>query len=162
MSAGRHARRRGRRGRPRRREARFSGQLRRARPPAACAAAVSRKLETVTAHERNGAHAECDAGNHVAWRAGALQILLRIKNANSGYHISQIFKIIGKSEEIELKPGIVRVWAVWPAVAVAFTCAHPICTDRMLTGKRNRHRRPDSPDPNPKSKRDDISINQLT
>ncbi|GBP08680.1 hypothetical protein EVAR_7277_1 [Eumeta japonica] len=21
-----------------------------------------------------------------------------------------------------------RVWAVWPAVAVAFTCAHPICT----------------------------------
>ncbi|GBP11569.1 hypothetical protein EVAR_77714_1 [Eumeta japonica] len=56
----------------------------------------------------------------------------------------------------------VRVWAVWPAVAVAFTCAHPICTDRMRTGKRNRHRRPDSPDPNPKSKRDDISINQLT
>ncbi|GBP44956.1 hypothetical protein EVAR_84447_1 [Eumeta japonica] len=54
------------------------------------------------------------------------------------------------------------VWAVWPAVAVAFTCAHPICTDRMRTGKRNRHRRPDSPDPNPKSKRDDISINQLT
>ncbi|GBP05292.1 hypothetical protein EVAR_76737_1 [Eumeta japonica] len=39
---------------------------------------------------------------------------------------------------------------------------HPICTDRMRTGKRNRHRRPDSPDPNPKSKRDDISINQLT
>ncbi|GBP18799.1 hypothetical protein EVAR_93227_1 [Eumeta japonica] len=35
-------------------------------------------------------------------------------------------------------------------------------TDRMRTGKRNRHRRPDSPDPNPKSKRDDISINQLT
>ncbi|GBP48639.1 hypothetical protein EVAR_28025_1 [Eumeta japonica] len=34
--------------------------------------------------------------------------------------------------------------------------------DRMRTGKRNRHRRPDSPDPNPKSKRDDISINQLT
>ncbi|GBP64969.1 hypothetical protein EVAR_36589_1 [Eumeta japonica] len=33
---------------------------------------------------------------------------------------------------------------------------------RMRTGKRNRHRRPDSPDPNPKSKRDDISINQLT
>ncbi|GBP47858.1 hypothetical protein EVAR_43549_1 [Eumeta japonica] len=55
-----------------------------------------------------------------------------------------------------------RVWAIWPAVAVAFTCAHPICTDRMRTGKRNRHRRPDSPDPNPKSKRDDISINQLT
>ncbi|GBP56319.1 hypothetical protein EVAR_28899_1 [Eumeta japonica] len=55
-----------------------------------------------------------------------------------------------------------RVWAVWPAVAVAFTCAHPICTDRMRTGKRNRHRRPDSPDPNPKSKRDDISLNQLT
>ncbi|GBP75211.1 hypothetical protein EVAR_88817_1 [Eumeta japonica] len=54
------------------------------------------------------------------------------------------------------------VWAVWPAVAVAFTCAHPICTDRMRTGKRNRHRRPHSPDPNPKSKRDDISINQLT
>ncbi|GBP34158.1 hypothetical protein EVAR_30709_1 [Eumeta japonica] len=37
-----------------------------------------------------------------------------------------------------------------------------LCTDRMRTGKRNRHRRPDSPDPNPKSKRDDISINQLT
>ncbi|GBP79063.1 hypothetical protein EVAR_58731_1 [Eumeta japonica] len=35
-------------------------------------------------------------------------------------------------------------------------------SDRMRTGKRNRHRRPDSPDPNPKSKRDDISINQLT
>ncbi|GBP14661.1 hypothetical protein EVAR_9574_1 [Eumeta japonica] len=35
-------------------------------------------------------------------------------------------------------------------------------TYRMRTGKRNRHRRPDSPDPNPKSKRDDISINQLT
>ncbi|GBP44364.1 hypothetical protein EVAR_31259_1 [Eumeta japonica] len=35
-------------------------------------------------------------------------------------------------------------------------------TDRLRTGKRNRHRRPDSPDPNPKSKRDDISINQLT
>ncbi|GBP35102.1 hypothetical protein EVAR_28300_1 [Eumeta japonica] len=34
--------------------------------------------------------------------------------------------------------------------------------DRMRTGKRNRHRRPDSPDPNPKSKRDDISINLLT
>ncbi|GBP43045.1 hypothetical protein EVAR_96304_1 [Eumeta japonica] len=34
--------------------------------------------------------------------------------------------------------------------------------NRMRTGKRNRHRRPDSPDPNPKSKRDDISINQLT
>ncbi|GBP61593.1 hypothetical protein EVAR_27480_1 [Eumeta japonica] len=33
---------------------------------------------------------------------------------------------------------------------------------RMRTGKRNRHHRPDSPDPNPKSKRDDISINQLT
>ncbi|GBP69170.1 hypothetical protein EVAR_98242_1 [Eumeta japonica] len=33
---------------------------------------------------------------------------------------------------------------------------------RMRTGKRNRYRRPDSPDPNPKSKRDDISINQLT
>ncbi|GBP71208.1 hypothetical protein EVAR_18001_1 [Eumeta japonica] len=33
---------------------------------------------------------------------------------------------------------------------------------RMRTGKRNRHRRPDSPNPNPKSKRDDISINQLT
>ncbi|GBP90311.1 hypothetical protein EVAR_61973_1 [Eumeta japonica] len=55
-----------------------------------------------------------------------------------------------------------KVWAAWPAVAVAFTCAHPICTDRMRTGKRNRHRRPDSPDPNPKSKRDDISINQMT
>ncbi|GBP89782.1 hypothetical protein EVAR_69666_1 [Eumeta japonica] len=54
------------------------------------------------------------------------------------------------------------VWAVCPAVVVAFTRAHPICTDRMRTGKRNRHRRPDSPDPNPKSKRDDISINQLT
>ncbi|GBP32889.1 Cytochrome P450 4d2 [Eumeta japonica] len=26
-----------------------------------------------------------------------------------------------------------RVWAVWPAVAVAFTCAHPICTDVMKT-----------------------------
>ncbi|GBP33961.1 hypothetical protein EVAR_24875_1 [Eumeta japonica] len=34
--------------------------------------------------------------------------------------------------------------------------------DRMRTGKRNRHRQPDSPDPNPKNKRDDISINQLT
>ncbi|GBP64882.1 hypothetical protein EVAR_49815_1 [Eumeta japonica] len=30
----------------------------------------------------------------------------------------------------------------------------------MRTGKRNRHRRPDSPDPNPKSKRDDIAINK--
>ncbi|GBP04762.1 hypothetical protein EVAR_99533_1 [Eumeta japonica] len=37
-----------------------------------------------------------------------------------------------------------------------------ITLNRMRTGKRNRHRRPDSPDPNPKSKRDDISINQLT
>ncbi|GBP34289.1 hypothetical protein EVAR_13428_1 [Eumeta japonica] len=36
-----------------------------------------------------------------------------------------------------------------------------VAIDRMRTGKRNRHRRPDSPD-HPKSKRDDISINQLT
>ncbi|GBP28896.1 hypothetical protein EVAR_93540_1 [Eumeta japonica] len=32
---------------------------------------------------------------------------------------------------------------------------------RMRTGKRNRYRQPDSPHPNRKSKRDDISINQL-
>ncbi|GBP18634.1 Endothelin-converting enzyme homolog [Eumeta japonica] len=36
------------------------------------------------------------------------------------------------------------------------------CTDGMRIGGRGRHRRPDGPDPNPKSKRDDISINQLT
>ncbi|GBP28735.1 hypothetical protein EVAR_19777_1 [Eumeta japonica] len=30
-------------------------------------------------------------------------------------------------------------------------------TGRMRTGKRNRYRQPDSPNPNPKSKRDDIS-----
>ncbi|GBP17544.1 hypothetical protein EVAR_12255_1 [Eumeta japonica] len=33
---------------------------------------------------------------------------------------------------------------------------------RMRTSIRNRCRQPDSPDPNRKSKRDDISINQLT
>ncbi|GBP57116.1 hypothetical protein EVAR_36784_1 [Eumeta japonica] len=45
-----------------------------------------------------------------------------------------------------------------------FTLVKVYCRhrNRMRTGKRNRHRRPDSPDPNPKSKRDDISINQLT
>ncbi|GBP90616.1 hypothetical protein EVAR_63630_1, partial [Eumeta japonica] len=55
------------------------------------------------------------------------------------------------------------VWAVWPAAGgggCVYLCASYLY--RMRTGKRNRHRRPDSPDPNPKSKRDDISINQLT
>ncbi|GBP69144.1 hypothetical protein EVAR_47419_1 [Eumeta japonica] len=51
---------------------------------------------------------------------------------------------------------------VWRAPRSAGDEAAADSADRMRTGKRNRHRRPDSPDPNPKSKRDDISINQLT
>ncbi|GBP26117.1 hypothetical protein EVAR_15131_1 [Eumeta japonica] len=47
----------------------------------------------------------------------------------------------------------------WTTILVRLGARRP---ELMRTGKRNRYRQPDSPDPNQESKRDDISINQLT
>ncbi|GBP16790.1 hypothetical protein EVAR_13177_1 [Eumeta japonica] len=95
----------------------------------------------------------------------AVNITLRISNEHSDIFYSMI-DVISKICRWHVKH---PAFMLRPAnglgcLAGGGGCAH-LCASylyRMRTGKRNRHRRPDSPDPNPKSKRDDISINQLT
>ncbi|GBP69761.1 hypothetical protein EVAR_48789_1 [Eumeta japonica] len=43
---------------------------------------------------------------------------------------------------VNTSPLTSRVWAVWPAVAVAFTCAHPICTAGARATAARRDSRP--------------------
>ncbi|GBP85134.1 hypothetical protein EVAR_90747_1 [Eumeta japonica] len=102
-----------------------------------------------------GAHAKCTERN--AANMGRLTILLAMY-IGSPHHMHEYTQDI-----------MTYVWADSPAVAVALLCAHPIVQvmisnsfDRMRTGKRNRHRRRTAQTLTQKSKRDDISINQLT